>query len=184
MDLTDEQWAVLEPLIPTPPRRADGKGRPWRDPRDILNGILWIFLRTGAPWHDLPERYPPYQRAATAAFRSGSRKAHSRASSTRRWPRISKSAEGSTFRSASSTRAPSLCGQKGRASVGKTKRGKLVVSSWPWQTALLFLSPLTQRVLLRTKSPLLERLSLSSRFVEERPSKLVGDQAYDSDSAR
>lgn len=27
---------------------------------DILNGILWV-LRTGAPWHDLPERYPPYQ---------------------------------------------------------------------------------------------------------------------------
>lgn len=60
MDLTDEQWAVLEPLIPTPPRRTDGKGRPWRNPRDILNGILWI-LRTGAPWHDLPERYPSYQ---------------------------------------------------------------------------------------------------------------------------
>jgi transposase len=59
-DLTDEQWTVLEPLIPTPRRRTDGKGRPWRDPRDILNGILWV-LRTGAPWHDLPERYPPYQ---------------------------------------------------------------------------------------------------------------------------
>src|SRR5215210_1589594 len=61
MDLTDEQWEVLAPLIPDPPRRADGKGRPWRDPRDVLNGVLWI-LRTGAPWHDLPdERYPPYQ---------------------------------------------------------------------------------------------------------------------------
>jgi transposase len=60
MDLTDEQWEVLEPLIAHPPRRADGRGRPWRDPRDVLNGILWI-LRTGAPWHDLPERYPPYQ---------------------------------------------------------------------------------------------------------------------------
>ena len=60
MDLTDEQWDVLEPLIPIPTRRVDGKGRPWREPRDILNGILWI-LRTGAPWHDLPKRYPPYQ---------------------------------------------------------------------------------------------------------------------------
>ena len=30
------------------------------EPRAILNGILWI-LRTGAPWKDLPERYPPYQ---------------------------------------------------------------------------------------------------------------------------
>lgn len=60
VNLTDEQWEVLKPLIPRPPRRADGRGRPWRDPRDILNGILWV-LRTGAPWHDLPERYPPYQ---------------------------------------------------------------------------------------------------------------------------
>lgn len=60
MDLTDEQWEILEPLIPHPPRRSDGKGRPRRDPRDVLNGILWI-LRTGAPWRDLPERYPPYQ---------------------------------------------------------------------------------------------------------------------------
>jgi transposase len=60
MDLTDEQWDLLEPLIPQPPRRKDGRGRPWRDPRDVLNGILWI-LRTGAPWKDLPERYPPYQ---------------------------------------------------------------------------------------------------------------------------
>ena len=60
MDLTDEQWEVLEPLIPNPPRRADGRGRPWRDSRDVLNGILWV-LRTGAPWRDLPERYPPYQ---------------------------------------------------------------------------------------------------------------------------
>ena len=60
MDLTDEQWEILEPLIPKPPRREDGRGRPWRDPRDVLNGVLWI-LRTGAPWKDLPERYPPYQ---------------------------------------------------------------------------------------------------------------------------
>jgi transposase len=29
-------------------------------PRPIFEAILWI-LRTGAPWHDLPDRYPPYQ---------------------------------------------------------------------------------------------------------------------------
>jgi transposase len=60
MDLTDEQWAALEPLIGELPRRADGRGRPWRSSREVLNGILWI-LRTGAQWADLPERYPPYQ---------------------------------------------------------------------------------------------------------------------------
>jgi len=60
VDLTDEQWVVLEPLIPKPLRRPDGHGRPWRDAREVLDGVLWV-LRTGAPWRDLPGRYPPYQ---------------------------------------------------------------------------------------------------------------------------
>jgi len=59
-DLTDAQWELLDSLIPEPPRRRDGRGRPWRGRREVLNGILFI-LRTGAPWADLPERYPPYQ---------------------------------------------------------------------------------------------------------------------------
>jgi transposase len=59
-ELTDEQWAIIQPLIPAPPRRADGRGRPWRDAREGLNDILWI-LRSGARWQDLPERYPPYR---------------------------------------------------------------------------------------------------------------------------
>ena len=44
MDLTNEQWEVLEPLIPEPTRRADGRGRPWRNSRDVLNVILWVLL--------------------------------------------------------------------------------------------------------------------------------------------
>ncbi len=60
MDLTDAQWAIVEPLIPKPQRRPDGRGRPWREPRQVLGGVLWV-LCTGAPWKDLPERYPPYQ---------------------------------------------------------------------------------------------------------------------------
>ncbi len=59
-ELTDEQWAVIEPLIPEPPRREDGRGRPWKDTREVMNGVLWI-LRSGARWQDLPERFPPYQ---------------------------------------------------------------------------------------------------------------------------
>ena len=60
MDVTDEQWELLRELIVEPPRRPDKKGRPRVKPRPILNGILWI-LRTGAPWKDLPDRYPSYQ---------------------------------------------------------------------------------------------------------------------------
>ncbi len=56
-DLTDAQWARLQPLLP-PQRRGKGTtgGRPSLDHRPIINGILWI-LRTGAPWGDLPAHY-------------------------------------------------------------------------------------------------------------------------------
>lgn len=58
VDLTDEQWAVIEPLLPKTPEREDGKGRPRiHDDRSVLNGVLWI-LRTGATWADLPNMYP------------------------------------------------------------------------------------------------------------------------------
>jgi transposase len=58
--LTDEQWAILEPLIPPPVRRADRRGRPpEHDDRAVLNGVLWI-LRTGASWADLPDQSPSY----------------------------------------------------------------------------------------------------------------------------
>ena len=59
-DLTDSQWEILDDLIPEPPPREDGRGRPWKERRAVLNGILWV-LRTGAPWADVPERYPSYQ---------------------------------------------------------------------------------------------------------------------------
>jgi len=59
-DLSDDQWKVLNRLIPKPKRRSDGRGRPWKSRRSVLNGILWV-LRTGAPWADLPEAYPSFQ---------------------------------------------------------------------------------------------------------------------------
>ena len=57
-ELTDEQWLILEPLLPELPRRSDGRGRPWRSQREGLNGVRWI-LRSGARWQDLPGRFPP-----------------------------------------------------------------------------------------------------------------------------
>jgi transposase len=59
-DLTDEQWDLIGPFLSELLRRKDGRGRLWRENRAVLNGILWI-LRTGAPWADLPDRYPSYQ---------------------------------------------------------------------------------------------------------------------------
>jgi transposase len=61
MDITDDQWAIVKPYIPEPEqlRTTEKGGRPWRDPRDVLSGILWI-LRTGAQWSEMPRKYPPY----------------------------------------------------------------------------------------------------------------------------
>ncbi len=59
-DLTDEQWRIVDGILPRDRVRADGRGRPWSDRRKVLNGVLWV-LRTGAPWQDLPPRYGPYQ---------------------------------------------------------------------------------------------------------------------------
>jgi transposase len=58
MDLTNEQWQRIKKFIPKSKARPGKSGRPPQDVRAVLNGILWI-LRTGAPWADLPERYPP-----------------------------------------------------------------------------------------------------------------------------
>src|SRR5215207_4087138 len=55
--LTDEQWDAVEPLVPKKQART---GRPPEEPREMLDGILWV-LRTGAPWRDLPERFGPWQ---------------------------------------------------------------------------------------------------------------------------
>ena len=56
-ELSDEEWELVGPLVSG---KAAPTGRPRRDPREMLNGILWI-LRTGAPWRDLPDRYGPWE---------------------------------------------------------------------------------------------------------------------------
>jgi transposase len=58
-ELSDAHWERVEPVL-RPKRRVDGRGRPWRDTRAVLSGVLWI-LGTGAQWRELPDRYPPFQ---------------------------------------------------------------------------------------------------------------------------
>ena len=64
-DLTDGQWQRLEPLLMAHRART---GRPAKDHRTVINGILWV-LRTGAPWRDLPEIYGPWRTAASRFYR-------------------------------------------------------------------------------------------------------------------
>lgn len=60
-DLTDAQWAVLEPLLPV----GRGSGRPPVHPRRrLIDGVRWR-VRVGAPWRDVPERYGPWQSVYT-----------------------------------------------------------------------------------------------------------------------
>ena len=55
-EVTEAQWAKIEPLLPKPPRSPKG-GRSRIPDRDAFEGILWV-LRSGARWKDLPSGYP------------------------------------------------------------------------------------------------------------------------------
>ena len=147
MDLTDEQWTIIEPLLPKPIKRADGKGRPRVDNRTILNGILWV-MRTGAPWHDMPNRYPPYQTC------------HRR---FQEWARVGmfevvlkKLVEDVKERGDLDLTECFIDGTFVMAKKGakgwEKPSGARVQSSWQWQMALVFLSPYPLEVLRRMKS--------------------------------
>ena len=55
--LTNEQWELVEALLPPPRQRPDGRGRPPAPHRACFEGILWI-LQTGAAWRFLPDEFP------------------------------------------------------------------------------------------------------------------------------
>ena len=159
MDLTDAQWAILKPLLQS--RRRGGRGRPWRDARQVLNGVLWI-LRTGAPWKDLPKRYPPYQ-TCHRRFQQWQREGRL----TRLLRRLAEDLRDRGKLDLSETFID--------ASFSSAKKGALLsarlgaekaVKSWRSQTAMVFLSPSASPALRRMKrswSKPLSRSGSSSR---------------------
>jgi transposase len=102
----------------------------------VLNGILWI-LRTGAPWHDLPNRYPPYQ-TCQRRFQQWQRDGtltqllHALAEDLRARGKLDLS---ETFIDASFSSA-----KKG-ALLSARLAAEKAVKSWRSQTAMVFLSP-------------------------------------------
>lgn len=54
---TDQQWEMIEPLLPS---NGGRRGHPFRDHKRVVEGICYRY-RTGIPWRDLPERYGPWQ---------------------------------------------------------------------------------------------------------------------------
>jgi len=54
-DLTDEEWALIKPLIPAAKR---GGNKRTVDVREVINGLMYI-LSTGCQWASLPRDLPP-----------------------------------------------------------------------------------------------------------------------------
>jgi hypothetical protein len=58
MDLTDKRWTLIEPLFNTT-RRADSRGRPWRDPRVAPDYRRLVIRWGGTPTTSSPRSIPP-----------------------------------------------------------------------------------------------------------------------------
>jgi transposase len=56
-ELSDGQWERIKDMLPG---RVEHVGRTAADNRQFVNGVLWV-VRSGARWHDLPERYGKYK---------------------------------------------------------------------------------------------------------------------------
>jgi transposase len=53
-NLTAEEWAILEPLLPVPA----ATGRPWQWPLKLIVEAIFYVLRTGCQWRYLPSDFP------------------------------------------------------------------------------------------------------------------------------
>jgi len=174
-DLSDRQWRTLDELIPEPPRRKDGRGRPWKDRRAVVNGVLWV-LRTGAPWSDVPDRYPScqtchrrFQQWVRSGVMRGVLEALALELKVRGGLDVKEAFIDGSF-------APA---KKRGSKIGKTRRGKgtkimAVADRHGLQVAVCVESATPHEVKLATST-------LVQMLVPEAPENLIGDNAYDSD---
>ena len=64
-ELTDYEWKAIKPFLSNKTR-----GIPRVNDRRVLNGIFW-FLRSGAPWRDLPQTFGPIRPVTIPSFVGG-----------------------------------------------------------------------------------------------------------------
>jgi transposase len=175
MNISDKQWEVISSLLPLPKSGDGNKGRPAKDQREVLNGILWI-CRTGAQWNELPDKYPPYQ----TCHRYFQKWVKSGVWDNVLWELakdlkdrgkidITECFIDGTFASA----------KKGGLILEKLKKGKgtkimaiadasgLPLSVWATGAS--------------THEVKLVEQTIEHRFIKEKPKRIVGDLAYDSD---
>jgi putative transposase of IS4/5 family DUF4096/DDE family transposase len=138
--------------------------------------VLWV-LRTGAPWHDLPRRYPPYQ-TCHRRFQLWQR-------SGRLELLLQRLAEdlrdrGKIDLSEAFVDATFAGAKKGGAAVGPTRRGK-----GSKIMAICDRHGLPVAVHVASASPYEPHLvpaTLDARFLADLPTRLIGDRGYDSDA--
>lgn len=148
MELTKDQWDLVEPLLPKQDRSGNRMGRPRVEARAVLEGILWV-LRTGAPWKDMPSRFPAYQTChrryqqwVEEGVIDAILQALARDLETRGRIDLSEGFIDGSFASA----------KKG-ALVSAKPNAARAPNSWQLRTAMVFLSPYPLEVLRRMKLP-------------------------------
>ena len=174
MDLTDAQWAVLEPLF-RPKRRADGRGRPWRDTRAVLSGVLWILRNRGAVARTavvvsaLSNLSSPLPTVAALRATRPRALAIGRGFARPRQDRPVRNVHRRQFQ----------FGEKRGSAVGPTRRGKgskiMAIADrhgLPIACGISSASPHETQLVEAT---------IQQRFTRAKPERLIGDRAYDSD---
>ncbi len=172
-ELRDAQWELIEPIL-RPKRRADGRGRPWQDTRAAQRSI--VDLGYGGAMARAPEKisFVPNLPSPLSATGAAGQAGTALARAGRGVARPRKTGTGGGFH-----RRLLHGGKKGGLAVGPTKRGKgtKIIAladdhSLPLAISIESASP--------HESQLVEGV-LGHSFLDNLPTRLIGDKAYDSD---
>ena len=182
--LSDEQWELIDPLLPEPKRRHR-RGRPWASNRACLEGILWI-LQTGAAWRFLPDEFP---------------------SPSTCWRRLKQWEDEGVWLEAWRALLGALdeegllqweetfldgsfrSGEKGGSAVGKTKRGKgtkwmVLVDGQGLPLGVRLESASPAEVTLAEATLAEVRVPRPQGRPRQKPERVIADRGYDSDPLR